>query len=111
MPPRGQPPSGSQNSSDRDRILQSLVQAIRNTPRGTRTHHTVNTKKWYRKGTDLWAELVTKYRSAGKISPEDLVKMPAVDNASSFGKRTVCAEFSGMRDDVDRNGRKGRMDG
>jgi hypothetical protein len=39
MPPRGQPPSGSQNSSDRDRILQSLVQAIRYTPRGTRTHH------------------------------------------------------------------------
>jgi hypothetical protein len=39
MPPRGQPPSGSQNSLDRDRILQSLVQAIRYTPRGTRTHH------------------------------------------------------------------------
>jgi hypothetical protein len=36
---RGQPPGRSQNSSDRDRILQSLVQAIRYTPRGTRTHH------------------------------------------------------------------------
>jgi hypothetical protein len=40
MPPRGQPPSGSQNSSGRDRILQSLVQAIWRTPRGTQTHHT-----------------------------------------------------------------------
>jgi hypothetical protein len=39
MPPRGQPPGGSQNYSDRDRILQSLVQVIRYTPRGTRTHH------------------------------------------------------------------------
>jgi hypothetical protein len=26
----------------------------------------VNTKKWYRRGTDLWAELVTKYHSASK---------------------------------------------
>jgi hypothetical protein len=39
MPPRVQPPSGSQNSSDRDRILQSLVQAIRYTLWGTRTRH------------------------------------------------------------------------
>jgi hypothetical protein len=39
MPPLGQPPSGSQNSSDRDRILQSFVQAIRYTPRGTWTRH------------------------------------------------------------------------
>jgi hypothetical protein len=38
MPPRGQPPSGPQKSSDQDRILQSLVQAIWYTPRGTRTH-------------------------------------------------------------------------
>jgi hypothetical protein len=59
----------------------------------------------------LWAELVTKYHSAGKISPEDSVKMPAVGNVSSFGERTVCAEFLGMRDDVAQNGRKGRMDG
>jgi hypothetical protein len=45
-----------------------------------------------------------------KISSEDSAKAPAVGNASSFGKRTVCAEFSGMRDDVARNRRKGRMD-
>jgi hypothetical protein len=40
MPPRGRPLSGSQNSSGRDRIFQLFVQAIRHTPRGTRTHHT-----------------------------------------------------------------------
>jgi hypothetical protein len=28
--------------------------------------------------------------------------MPAIGNTSSFGKRIVCAEFSGMRDDVAR---------
>jgi hypothetical protein len=47
--------------------------------------------------------LVTKYHSAGKISSEDSIKMLAVGNTPSFGKRTVCAckrEFSGMHDDV-----------
>jgi hypothetical protein len=46
--------------------------------------------------------LVTKFHSVGKISSEDSVKMPAIGNTSSFGKRIVCAEFSGMRDDVAR---------
>jgi hypothetical protein len=38
-----------------------------------------------------------------KISSEDSVKMLAVGDTSSFGKRIVCAfrrKFSGMRDDV-----------
>jgi hypothetical protein len=39
MPPRGQPPRGSQNSSDRDQILHSLVQAIWYTPLGSWAHH------------------------------------------------------------------------
>jgi hypothetical protein len=39
MPPRGQPPNSSQKSSDHDRILQSLVQAIWHTLQGTQTHH------------------------------------------------------------------------
>jgi hypothetical protein len=63
----------------------------------------VNTKNWYRKGTDLWAEFGNKTHSAGKISSEDSVKMLAVGSAPSFGKRTACAferKFSGMRDDV-----------
>jgi hypothetical protein len=46
--------------------------------------------------------LVTKFHSAGKISLEYSVMMHAVGNTSSFGKRTVCDEFSGMRDDVAR---------
>jgi hypothetical protein len=40
MTPQGQPPNGSQKYSSRDKRPQSLVQAIRHTPRGTRTHHT-----------------------------------------------------------------------
>jgi hypothetical protein len=49
--------------------------------------------------------LVAKCHSAGKISSEDSVKMLAVGNTPSFGKRIVCAfkrKFSGMHDDVAR---------
>jgi hypothetical protein len=49
--------------------------------------------------------LVTKCHSAGKISSEDSVKMLAVGNTPSFGRRTVCAlkrKILGMRDDVAR---------
>jgi hypothetical protein len=49
--------------------------------------------------------LVMKCHSVGKISSEDSVKMLAVGNTPSFGKRTVYAlkrKFSGMRDDVAR---------
>jgi hypothetical protein len=58
-----------------------------------------------RKGLTCGPSLVTKNHSAGKISSEDSVKMLAVSNTPSFGKRTVCAfkrKFSGMRDDVAR---------
>jgi hypothetical protein len=57
------------------------------------------------KGLTCGPSLVTKCHSAGKISSKDSVKMLAVGNTPSFGKRTVCAfkrEFSGMRDDVAR---------
>jgi hypothetical protein len=57
------------------------------------------------KGLTCGPSLVTKCHSAGKISSEDSVKMLAVDNTPSFGRRTVCAfkmELSGMRDDVAR---------
>jgi hypothetical protein len=46
-----------------------------------------------------------KCHSAGKISSEDSVKMLAVGNTPSFGRRTVFSskrKFSGMRDDVAR---------
>jgi hypothetical protein len=49
--------------------------------------------------------LVTKYHSAGKISSEDSVKMLAIGNTPSFGRRTVCAfkrKFLGMHGDVAR---------
>jgi hypothetical protein len=52
----------------------------------------------------LWAEFGNKIPfGRKKISLEDSVKMLAVGNTPSFGKRTVCAcrrKFSGMRDDV-----------
>jgi hypothetical protein len=55
------------------------------------------------KGLTCGPSLVTKYHSTWKISSEDSVKMLAVGNTPSFGKRTICAcksKFSGMRDDV-----------
>jgi hypothetical protein len=51
----------------------------------------VNTKNWYRKGTDLWAEFGNEMPFGRKISSEDSVKMLAVGNTLSFGRRTVCA--------------------
>jgi hypothetical protein len=55
------------------------------------------------KGLTCGPSLVTKYHSAWKISSEDSVKMLAVGNTPSFGKRTVCIfkrKFLGMGDDV-----------
>jgi hypothetical protein len=49
--------------------------------------------------------LATKCHSAQEISSEDSVKMLAVGNTPSFGRRTFCAfkrKISGMRDDVAR---------
>jgi hypothetical protein len=43
------------------------------------------------KGLTCWPSLVTKCHSVGKISSEDSVKMLAVGNTPSFGRRTVCA--------------------
>jgi hypothetical protein len=51
----------------------------------------VNTKNWYRKGTDLWAEFGKETPFGRKISSKDLVKILAVGSTPSFGKRTVCA--------------------
>jgi hypothetical protein len=65
----------------------------------------VNTKIGTGKGLTCGPSLVTKCHSAGKISSEDSVKMLAVGNTPSFGKRTVYAfkrKFSRMRDDVAR---------
>jgi hypothetical protein len=34
----------------------------------------VNTKKWYRRKADLWAEIGDEYHSAGKIASKESVK-------------------------------------
>jgi hypothetical protein len=49
----------------------------------------VNTKNWYRKETDLWAEFGKKTPFGRKFSSKHSVKMPAVGSTPSFGKRTV----------------------
>jgi hypothetical protein len=49
----------------------------------------VNTKNWYRKETDLWAEFGKKTPFGRKFSSKHLVKVPAVRSTPSFGRRTV----------------------
>jgi hypothetical protein len=51
----------------------------------------VNTKNWYRKGTDLWAEFGKEAPFDRKFSSKDSVKILAVGSAPSFGRRAVCA--------------------
>jgi hypothetical protein len=50
----------------------------------------VNTKNWYRKGTDLWAEFGKEAPFGRKFSSKDLVKILAVGSTPSFGRRAVC---------------------
>jgi hypothetical protein len=55
--------------------------------------------------------LVTNPVRQGKISSEDLVEVPTVGSMFPFGKRTVYAEFAGLRADVARaEGRDEWMD-
>jgi hypothetical protein len=49
----------------------------------------VNTKNWYRKETDLWAEFGKETPFSRKFSSKHSVKMPAVGNTPSFGRRVV----------------------
>jgi hypothetical protein len=52
----------------------------------------VNTKKWYRRKADLWAELGDEYHSAGKNLLKGMGKgrlRSAMRH--SFGRRAVCA--------------------
>jgi hypothetical protein len=51
----------------------------------------VNTKNWYKKGTDLWAEFCKEAPFGRKFSSKDSAKILAVGSAPSFGRRTVCA--------------------
>jgi hypothetical protein len=50
----------------------------------------VNTKNWYKKGTDLWAEFGKEAPFGRKFSSKDSVKILAVGSTPSFGRRAVC---------------------
>jgi hypothetical protein len=49
----------------------------------------VNTKNWYRKDTDLWAEFGKKTPFDKKFFSKHSVKMPAVGSTPSFSRRVV----------------------
>jgi hypothetical protein len=49
----------------------------------------VNTKNWYGKETDLWAEFGKETSFGRKFSSKHSVKMPAVGSTPSFGRRAV----------------------
>jgi hypothetical protein len=49
----------------------------------------VNTKNWYRKETDLWAEFGKGTPFGRKLSSKHSVKVPAVSSTPSFSRRVV----------------------
>jgi hypothetical protein len=49
----------------------------------------VNTKNWYKKETDLWAEFGKETPFGRKFSSNHSVRMPAVGSTPSFGRRAV----------------------
>jgi hypothetical protein len=51
----------------------------------------VNTKNWYRKGTDLLVEFGKEAPFGRKFSSKDSVKIFAVGSVPSFGRRVVGA--------------------
>jgi hypothetical protein len=66
-------------------------------------HPDVNTKIWYRRESDLWAQLGKKNSvQRGKISSEDSAKVLAVGSLLPFGKGTVCTDFAGSHGDMAR---------
>jgi hypothetical protein len=64
----------------------------------------VNTKKWYRRKADLWAELGDKYHSSWKNLPKGISEerlRSAVRHRSAEGLFALLKErFSGMHGDV-----------
>jgi hypothetical protein len=49
----------------------------------------VNTKNWYRKETDMWAEFGRRAPFGRRFSSKHSVEASAVGSTSSFGRRTV----------------------
>jgi hypothetical protein len=67
----------------------------------------VNTKIWYRREPDLWAQLSKTSRPEKEgFFQEDSAEELAVGSLLLFGKGTVCADFAGLRGDVARAERK-----
>jgi hypothetical protein len=63
----------------------------------------VNTKIWYRKESDLWAQLGEKIRpEEGRFLQKHSAKWLAVGSLLPFGKEIVCVDFAGLCDDVSR---------
>jgi hypothetical protein len=63
----------------------------------------VNTKIWYRKESDLWAQVGEKIRSEeGRFLQKDSAKEFAVGSLLPFGKGAVRADFAGLHGDVAR---------
>jgi hypothetical protein len=59
--------------------------------RGVIVERGVNTKIWYRKGTNLWAEFGKEAPFDRRFSSKNSVKILAVGSTPSFGRRAVCA--------------------
>jgi hypothetical protein len=65
--------------------------------------HIVNTEIWYRKEPDLWAQLDEKIcPEEGSFPRKDSAEELAVGSLLPFGKRTVRADFAGLRGDMAR---------
>jgi hypothetical protein len=61
----------------------------------------VNTKNWYKEGTDLWAEFGRRAPFGKRFSSKHSVKAFAVGSTSSFGRRAVsCLEEESIRECV-----------
>jgi hypothetical protein len=69
----------------------------------------VNTKIWYRRESDLWAQLGKNPIQRRKVSSEDSAEVLAVGSLLPFGKRTVSLILRDRM--VTWPERKGRMDG
>jgi hypothetical protein len=63
----------------------------------------VNTKIWYKKESDLWAQLGEKIRlEEGRFLQKDSAEGLTVGSLLPFNKGSVCTDFAGLRDDVAR---------
>jgi hypothetical protein len=63
----------------------------------------VNTEIWYRKESDLWAQLGKKiHPEEGRFLQKDSAKELAIGSLLPFGRGTVCADFAGLCDGVAR---------